>query len=171
MRPQQSLRLLDHILSADTTDTIADVNLAAFVQAHGHLLSANALIKCSTEVFREDWKRFPNPKCAYGFAYRNDELVGFTALGPCRHEGLESHGEVYSLYVHPTYQHRGIGGALLRWGIERIRDKSNGKVYVAVVAGNSARHFYLRAGAKHVVSHERDVFGDMLRTDVLCYEI
>lgn len=165
------LRILDHILPGDSSDTIADVNHAAFVQAHGHLLSENALSKCTPEVFRSDWKNYPNPKCVYGYAYVGDTLVGFTVMSQCRHVGLEQHAEMRSLYVHPNHQKKGIGQALLQWGVERMRATANGKMVVQVVSANAARDFYLRTGAEHVVSHKRDVFGDVVDIDVLCYTI
>lgn len=165
------LQIVDQLLPGDTSDAIADVNCTAFTQAHGDLLSPSALARCTQDAFRENWAKYPNPRNVYGFAYRNEVLVGFTVLGQCRHAGLEHHGELYALYVDPSAQHRGIGSALLQYGVEKMYHRSNGKIFVAVVTKNVARNFYLSTGAEFVLSQQRDIFGDMLKVDVLCYNL
>jgi len=56
------------------------------------------------------------------------------------------------------------------WGASIALRTPNGRMYVVVVAANASREFYIRTGAVPVTALKRDVFGDMLDMDVLCYE-
>lgn len=164
------LTIVEH-LSAEHVLRIAKLNHAAFVKAHAHVLSDEALSKCTVAAFEEGWNKYPNPKAKYGFAYDDqDELLGFAVVSQCRHAELESYGELRSLYIHPSHQRKGIGSALLKWSMDAIRDTANGRMYVVVVAANASREFYIRTGAVPVTTLKRDVFGDMVELDVLCYE-
>jgi len=162
--------IVEH-LSAEHVLRIAQLNHTSFVKAHAHVLSDEALSKCTVAAFEEGWSKYPNPKAKYGFAYNDqDELLGFAVVSQCRHAGLESYGELRSLYVHPSHQRKGIGNALLKWSMDAMRATANGRMYVVVVAANASREFYIRTGAVPVTALKRDVFGDMLDMDVLCYE-
>ena len=79
-------------------------------------------------------------------------VVGFASYGPARASGLpagESYaGEIYTLYVLPDYQGRGLGRALLQQAFAGFAARGRDSALVWVLAGNPARFFYERLGGK-----------------------
>ena len=50
----------------------------------------------------------PRPGSATFVAEHDGEVVGFASVGPCRDEDVESAGELYAIYLHPSVLgHRG----------------------------------------------------------------
>ena len=88
------------------------------------------------------------------------EIVGVAALHPRYSEGV---GVVRWVYVHPRYQRRGIGTALMRrieerareLGLRRLRLVTHGEAYWAI-------RFYEKLGFKIVGYVERAAWGDVL---------
>jgi len=97
----------------------------------------------SAERFR---KRLSDPKQAFWVALAGEDVVGFASGGPNRLEDFDADAEIYTLYVSPLWQGRGIGrrlvGQLADWFIQQ------GHQSVAVVAfrDNPWRRFYERLG-------------------------
>ena len=77
------------------------------------------------------------------------QLVGFAAFGKCRDEDLSSGavGEVMAIYVHPAAWRRGVGSALLREAVDRLRSGGFAEVSLWVIEANrQAIAFYERFG-------------------------
>lgn len=77
--------------------------------------------------------------------------AGYVTFGRCRLGGTPYQGEVFELYLHPTYQGLGFGtklfrGARLRLGEQRIR----GLIVWAIADNEAACSFYLGQGGKPV---------------------
>ncbi len=77
----------------------------------------------------------------------NERVLGFTCIGPVR-DGEPDQGEIYTLYVEPAAQGRGIGRALAAAGLLALHARGHRKARVWVLTENPrAIAFYRRLGA------------------------
>lgn len=77
------------------------------------------------------------------------ETRGFVHFGPARGvlAASSQSGEVYSLYLHPEFQGRGLGRALWCHAIDTLRARGYADVAVCVLEANQvSRRFYERCG-------------------------
>ncbi len=86
----------------------------------------------------------------------DDGVVGFAGFGPARNrpaagrfagEGAKV-GEVYTLYVLPDFQERGIGRRLLAATFAALVEKRYDCGFLWALRDNHARYFYERVGGK-----------------------
>ncbi|MDQ2095806.1 GNAT family N-acetyltransferase [Rhodalgimonas zhirmunskyi] len=74
-------------------------------------------------------------------------LAGFVRYGPASQPELGHGGEIKHLYVDPAHAGQGIGRALLRAGLDALREVGQDVVCLAVVEGNiRALRFYKAMG-------------------------
>jgi GNAT superfamily N-acetyltransferase len=89
--------------------------------------------------------------------------VGFVSCGACRDEDVspEAVGEVMAIYVRPEAWGTGIGAALMREALARLRGGSSVEVALWVIEGNPrAVSFYERLGFRPDGSVRlREMFG------------
>lgn len=76
-------------------------------------------------------------------------IVGFGSCGACRGEPGYS-GEVFTLYVAPDWQNRGIGRRLLLAMFAQLVAQGHKAAVIWVLRENPARFFYQRLGGKEV---------------------
>lgn len=73
--------------------------------------------------------------------------VGVSSFGASRFEGLDTWGEIVSLYLLPEYTGRGIGRALLERVVAELRASGYERIFLWVLEENArARRFYERCG-------------------------
>lgn len=84
-------------------------------------------------------------------AFKNNQAAGFMCLGKCRDEDLDSsYGEIWGIYLLPSFWRQGIGKELLQWGINDLRNKGYNKISLWVLEENiNARKFYEKMGFVH----------------------
>jgi ribosomal protein S18 acetylase RimI-like enzyme len=87
-------------------------------------------------------------------------IVGFGSCGSNRGD-RDYAGEVFTLYVAPEWQNRGLGRRLLRALFARLVAKGRDSAIVWVLASNPARFFYARLGGREV-SRRRFAVGGAL---------
>lgn len=90
-------------------------------------------------------------------------VVGFGSCGPAKGVDLDFDGEVYTLYVLPDYQGRGIGARLLAGLFEALLVGGSRSALIWVLAGNPARFFYQTAGGAWIAVREERLWGATLR--------
>src|SRR5258707_15532560 len=74
------------------------------------------------------------------WAWDEDGLIqGFSAADP-------RDGTIFALFVHPSYEGRGIGRALLPMACRRLRDSGYAVATLTTEAGTPAERFYRRDG-------------------------
>ena len=57
------------------------------------------------------------------------EIVGFITLGRCRDDDFDDTvGEIWGIYLLSSYWGRGLGSALISWGIEELKNRGYEKV-------------------------------------------
>ncbi len=85
-------------------------------------------------------------------------LLGFGNCGPQRDRSIDFGGEVYTLYIAPDEQGRGLGQALLIALFRRLLRCGHESALVWVVRDNPSRFFYERLGGR-LVLHRRIPLG------------
>ena len=95
-----------------------------------------------------------------------DAVRGFGSCGPSRSE-RRFPGEVFTLYVAPDWQDRGIGRRLLTALFRRLTASGLDAAIVWVLRDNPARFFYERLGGR-MVSHRRIPVGGRM-VEALAY--
>ncbi len=90
-------------------------------------------------------------------------LVGFGSCGRARGGALAFVGEVYTLYVLPDHQGRGLGRALLEALFESLVRGGLRSALIWVLSDNPSRFFYQAMGGAHVAVREAKMAGVALR--------
>jgi GNAT superfamily N-acetyltransferase len=154
---------------------IARVYVDAWRTTYAGLLPARALTGMSYDRQTVEWAhqiRHKGLHCPILVAHdETGSLVGMTSFGRARLEDRPASapflasgdgngtGEVFTLYVHPDRQDRGIGRVLLAAAFEGLRAKGLNRAYVWVLGDNPARYFYERMGGRYVADREEDLWG------------
>jgi ribosomal protein S18 acetylase RimI-like enzyme len=111
-------------------------------------------------------------------AEANRDVVGFISCGLSRlgdraaagrfaGEGDTNAGEIYTLYVLPEFQERGVGRQLLSAAFAAMVDKGYGCSFLWVLRDNPSRYFYERVGGQAVAERRERLWGCTL--DEICY--
>jgi ribosomal protein S18 acetylase RimI-like enzyme len=95
------------------------------------------------------------------------KLVGFANFSPVNQEGMT---ELIAIYLHPDYQGKGIGTALLEEGIQRLRGVQ--EIHINVEKNNSiGMNFYKAKGFAVASEFDDDFEGHILKTVRMVLEI
>ena len=94
-------------------------------------------------------------------------VVGMTSVGLSRPSGrptggpyAESRiGEVFTLYVRPEHQDRGIGRLLLSAAFAALAERDCGRAVIWVLRDNPSRYFYERLGGAMVAERRERIGG------------
>lgn len=81
----------------------------------------------------------------------DDQAVGFMCLGKCRDDDLDnSFGEIWGIYLLPSFWEQGIGTKAINWGINYLKNRRYNKISLWVLENNiKARKFYEKLGFIH----------------------
>ncbi|MCP5363831.1 MAG: GNAT family N-acetyltransferase [Hyphomicrobiales bacterium] len=95
-------------------------------------------------------------------------VVGFGSCGEARKAtGLAPAGEIFTLYVLPEHQNRGLGEALLCGLFEMLAHRGLNSALVWVLADNPSRFFYEVMGGRRVAERVEVLWNKHLRQT--CY--
>lgn len=107
----------------------------------------------------------------------DDGVVGFASFGPARLRDRPAAGlfaadaarvgEIYTLYVLPDFQERGIGRQLLTAAFAALVEKRYTCGLLWALRDNHSRYFYERVGGKLVAERQERQWGRMM--DQVCY--
>jgi len=161
---------------------IAKVYVDTWRSTYAALLPHRVLLAMSYERQSREWS-WVIRNCAAGqpvivATEANRNVVGFTSFGLARlrdrpasgcfaGEGDANVGEIYTLYVQPEFQERGIGRRLLATAFAAMIDKGYGCSFLWVLRDNPSRYFYERAGGKAIAERRERLWGSTL--DEVCY--
>lgn len=87
-------------------------------------------------------------------------IVGFGNCGTQRDPTLPYSGEIFTLYVTPDAQNRGVGRQLLSALFERLLHKGNSSALIWVIRANPSRFFYEHLGGKFILTRRIRVGGE-----------
>ena len=113
------------------------------------------------------WFQRPGGDFAVVAHDRDAGLVGFASAGRMRARatlppGVGPTGEVYTLYVLPDCQGRGVGRRLLGGAFQGLADRRYTAALVWVLAANPARFFYETVGGRRFAEQEERLWGTRL---------
>ena len=111
------------------------------------------------------WFARPGKDFALVAQDRRAGVVGFASSGPVRMRtplAGGGTGEVFTLYVLPDFQGRGIGRRLLGGAFQGLVDRRYGAALVWVLAANPARFFYESLGGRRVAEQQERLWGTEL---------
>ena len=139
---------------------IGRVHVETWQATYAGLLPDSMLAGMSDVRQSAYWSRaLGDPREARGVFVADDEdmgVVGFGSCGPVRDppEGLSGReirvGEVYTLYVEPDFQNRGLGRRLLDALFRQLRADGCDTAVLWMLADNPTRFFYEGLGGQQV---------------------
>lgn len=152
---------------------IARVYVDAWRTTYAGLLPARALTGMSYDRQTVEWGHQIRHKSLHSPILvaidARGTVVGHTSFGRARLDDLPAAvdylstngmtGEIFTLYVHPDSQDRGIGRQLMAAAFAGIREKGLARAYVWVLESNPARYFYERMGGRYVADRTEDLWG------------
>ncbi len=86
--------------------------------------------------------------------------VGLASLGPARDKGLGLDGEIYTLYVDPSFLGRGTGRVLLAASFAALTEKKYRSCVIWAHARNNACFFYEAMGGRRVGNRVTRIMGE-----------
>ncbi|NLR31345.1 GNAT family N-acetyltransferase [Levilactobacillus tujiorum] len=125
----------------DDFEAVAQLYLTVWRRAYRGLLPADFLAQLTPATWqpRRRWQQT-------WLAFDHGLLVGSCAAGPARQPQRAAMGEIYSIYVLPQKQQRGIGQQLMQAALTELAT-TYPQVYLEVLAANqAAQSFYRRLG-------------------------
>jgi ribosomal protein S18 acetylase RimI-like enzyme len=127
------------------------VRVQTWQVAYAHIFPASELDALTAERGAEWWSGvIANPPARTHTLVANDagEVVGFAMLGSARgSEDSREIGELFAIYVLPEASGRGIGQALMKEVLKRLRDEGFSEAILWVLEDNPrTRRFYALAG-------------------------
>ena len=154
---------------------LARVYVDAWRTTYAGLLPERALTGMSYDKQTTEWAyqiRHKGLHCPILVALdERGAVVGMTSFGRARIEdrppaapflkaasGVGA-GEVFTLYVHPDSQDRGIGRLLLEGAFAGLVERGMGQAFVWVLHDNPARYFYETLGGEYIANREEELWG------------
>jgi ribosomal protein S18 acetylase RimI-like enzyme len=139
---------------------------AAFVETwrdtYPGMLPDRVLVKMSDEAQAFYWSRLLAARRAREFVRvavnERNALVGFGSAGPSRAQA-KNEGEVYTLYVRPDFQNRGVGRKLICALLAGLRERGCYQAMLWVLAANPSRFFYEVMGGKKFLERSERLWG------------
>ena len=97
---------------------------------------ANLSVEDRTKVWTEIFSN-QKPKTAAFVSEEDGIILGFCSVGPSRDVGVSHEtGELYSIYLDSSKQGQGIGSALMKAGLDFLREQYFNKVTLWVLKTN-----------------------------------
>lgn len=147
-------------------ESIATVYVDAWRSAYAGLIPNTVLVRMSHGAQARDWRqqlsRRPLTDSILVADLTGHGIIAFGSCGPARHSILTHAGEIFTLYVQPEHQDRGIGRALLLELFDSLIDRGLNSAVVWVLAQNPARFFYEAMGGRRVAEKKERLWNALL---------
>lgn len=142
---------------------IARVHVDSWIATYRNIVPDTYLDQLSYEAREQLWKE--NLKANNNFVAENDdgEIIGFADGGKERtgkYAALQ--GELYSIYILPEYQAKGIGRSLIKRVVEHLKENGQHSLLIWVLEDNPSRGFYEKMGGKEVDRKTLSISGKKL---------
>lgn len=103
--------------------------------------------ECTSPYWRQTLVDSGGDLRVFAAADEDDDAVGLAAAGPDRF-GEDGRAEIYTLYVLPGYQRRGLGRRLMGASFRAMRDAGYRSAVVWTLAHHGSRGFYERLAGR-----------------------
>lgn len=145
------------------TKAIGQIQVDTWRDAYAGLLPDNVLLRMSAEIESGRWVRVIDRQESVVVAEDSKTgVIGFGSCGPSRLGALPFDGEVYTLYVAPGYQGRGIGRRLLRALFVELELTGNRSTLIWVLKANPSRFFYEAMGGRYIAERNERLWGTVV---------
>ena len=136
------MKLTIREMGPEDMDAKAYVHWKSWQEAYPGLVDEGCLAQMTLEKCRILARRWPDNIIV---AELNGKIVGFTGYGQCRNPGMDSCGEIFSIYILKEAQGFGIGKKLMDAAFEKLADYDT--IIIWVLKGNThALGFYEHYG-------------------------
>jgi GNAT superfamily N-acetyltransferase len=92
--------------------------------------------------------------------YGKHGVIGMASFGPARDGAIGFDGEIYTLYVDPTFYGRGSGRALMQGAFGVLRKRGQSSCIIWAHAKNPVRFFYEAMGGRLIAERTAHMMGD-----------
>ncbi|MBM3541041.1 MAG: GNAT family N-acetyltransferase [Alphaproteobacteria bacterium] len=141
-------------------EAIARVYVETWRAAYPGMLADHVLVGMSEDRQRAYWRSvLVGGRDIVHVAEAGGGVVGFAAAGPARPFLPEAKGEIFTLYVLPDHQNRGLGRALLASSWAALAQRALVPMAVWVLSANPARFFYERLGGARAAERDSTLSG------------
>ncbi len=150
---------------------LARVMVDSFRSAHRNHLPEKSLMKLTYEESERNWARTlgelsestESKECLFVATNDAGDLIGVAMGGPERSSHPHYKGEVYVLYLLPSYHRQNIGRQLVEHVVERLVQLGMHSLLIRVLKANVAAHrFYEALGGQLVLEEQIDEAGVVL---------
>lgn len=162
---------------------IAKVYVDSWRSAYAGLLPKRVLVGMSYERQAREWswviRNRSETQPVIVAAESGSGVVGFVSFGKSRltdwpsgglyasdsdTKGAESEkvGEVFTLYVQPEWQDRGIGRRLMAASFAAMQERGFGRGFLWVLRDNPSRFFYERVGGAPIAERRERLWGCLI---------
>ncbi|MFC4735433.1 GNAT family N-acetyltransferase [Bacillus daqingensis] len=166
------------IRKADVSDaeSIAAIHVNTWLHTYRDILHEDAL---KSWTMKERVKRWENslPSAISGgnamyVAADQGTLCGFVLSGTMRDAKLRMRysGEIYGLFVHPSYQRKGFGTGLLHTALEHLHGLGHKRAALWHLENTSDRSFFKTEGAELVYESEVTIAGKVYTQSAFGFE-
>ena len=153
--------------TVDDLDRVAEIRTLGWQSGYRGILSDEQLDGLDAAVEAERWRGFIQLFDENGehleVAERDGVIAGYVLIGPFRSEDdTPGFGEVFALYVDPSFWGTSVATALLTRATELLRDRGHHRAGLWTFEDNSrARRFYEREGWVFDGTRETNTYGDV----------
>lgn len=146
--------------SVEDADAIARVHVETWRTTYAGMLPDDMLVRMSAEGQARMWRRMLREGETVLVAEDPTAgIIGFSSYGPNRGGRGDFSGEIYTLYVLPDHQERGLGRGLLGALFAALQREGHNSALIWVLADNPTRFFYEAMGGRCVAAREARMWG------------
>ncbi|HVZ90671.1 MAG TPA: GNAT family N-acetyltransferase [Rhizomicrobium sp.] len=140
---------------------VARVYIESWHDTYPGVLSKTLLCAMTPKGQTARWRAaIANRELVLVAASEQHGIIGMSSMGAARDRELGFDGEVFTLYVDPSFYGRGAGRQLLNGGFSELRKRGFRSCVIWAHAKNNARYFYEAMGGRLVAERTARVMGD-----------
>jgi ribosomal protein S18 acetylase RimI-like enzyme len=146
---------------ANDVDAIARIEVETWRATYAGMLPDRVLLGMSERRQKGAWTGLVRFRPGDVIVVEDETgVIGFGNCGTQRDPSLPYAGEVFTLYVTPDAQNRGVGRQLIAALFERLRYSGKNSALIWVIRANPSRFFYQRLGGKVILTRRIRVGGE-----------
>lgn len=147
----------------DDADAIARIYIESWHDTYAGILPAQLLCAMTPRGQGARWRAAISARGREHVLvaeHENFGVVGMSSFGPARDGAIGFDGEIYTLYVGPSFLDRGVGRALLRAAFDDLRRRGYSSCIIWAHARNPVRFFYEAMGGRLIAERTARLMGD-----------
>ena len=151
------------LANMDDAEAIARIHVETWRTTYAGMLPDDMLVRMNLEGQTKLWQRMLGDGETVLVAEDPAVgIVGFGSYGPNRSGRSGFSGEVYTLYIMPDYQSRGLGRGLLGALFGALQREGHDSALIWVLAGSPSRFFYEAMGGHRVAARDAVMWGEKI---------